>query len=407
MLRMVTAYSGFLQKKYIEIMKAAHLCFDGNFIDNAISVFEHFCPGCNIWFISEPRSGDSRKIKSEGDNIFWYNPQINSSYINSIQDIVLREKVEVIVLHGMARDFLRILQSLFKKKNYIVYWIFWGFELYGALGESGKMKLVDNASPWNPLSYILPTKYRFLLWHCLIKRTPGCESLLVGTLPYIDYFCFWLHEDYLLLKKYYNTSIQFKYFQYGSVYRKDFKDENSREKYFVKTSHTILLNHQASTFGNHQTLMKKLRNMKGIDDYEIIVPLSYGSRVVKKLVLWKGKQMFRKCFKPILDYMDLNSYQDIIGKAEVALFGHHRQEAVGNIAFLLACGTKVFLREDNVLYAYFKKLGYMVFSYESDLHTIEDLNGLSLEQKKFNASVAASHKKCYEDFMPSFFNNDI
>ena len=388
-------------------MKVAHLCFDGNFIDNAISVFEHFYPGSNIWFISEPRSGDSRKIKSEGDNIFWFAPQINSSYINSILDIVLRENVDVIVLHGMTKDFLRILHSLYGNKNYKVYWIFWGFELYGALGESGKMKLVDNASPWSPLSYVMPTKYRFLFWHSLIRRTHGCESLLEETLPYIDFFCFWLYEDYLLLNKHYNTSIQFKYFQYGSVYRKDLKDADSREKYFAKTSHTILVNHQASTFGNHLTLMTKLRSMKGIEDYEIIVPLSYGSRVVKKLVLWKGKQMFHKGFKPILDYMNLDSYQDIIGKAEVALFGHHRQEAVGNIAFLLACGTKVFLREDNVLFAYFKRLGYLVFSYESDLHTAEDLNGLSLEQKNFNASVAASHKKCYEDFMPSLFSDDI
>ena len=389
-------------------MKVAHLCFDGNFIDNAISVFEHFYPDSNIWLIVEPKNGEERKIKSEGKNIYWYNPHVDSSYISIVQEIVSREGVDILVLHGMTKEFLELLKVLFINRKYKVYWIFWGFELYGALGESGKKKLVDNESLWNPLSYAMPTKYRYLLWHRVLNKTIGCESLLVETLHYVDYFCFWLYEDYLLLKQFYNTSAQFKYFQYGSVYRRELSENNDGlERFFTKKPRTIILNHQASTFGNHLTLMNKLRNIKGIDDYQIIVPLSYGSRVVKKLILWKGKRLFQNSFKPILEYMDLNSYQDIIGKVEVAFFGQHRQEAVGNIAFLLACGTKVFLREDNVLYPYFKRLGYSVFSYENEFRSIDDLKGLTLEQKRLNASVAASHKKCYEDFMPSLFDNDI
>lgn len=381
-------------------MKVAHLCFDGNFIESSISVFEHFYPNSNTWLIAEPRKGEKRKVKAEGKTIYWFNPYVDKLYVDKVRDVVSQEGVDKIVIHGITKHSLAIIKALFEKKKYTVYWIFWGFELYSALGESGKKKLVDNDSPWNPFSYVMPTKYRYVFWHRIINRSQGFEDVLKEALPYIDYFCFWLYEDYLLLKEFYSTSAKFKYFQYGTVYRDELKEENM-EIYFSKSPHTIILNHQASSFGNHLTLMKRLRNIEGIDDYQIIVPLSYGARTIKKLILWRGKQFFGGRFLPIMDYMDLNRYQSTIGKAEIAIFGNLRQEAVGNISFLLACGTKVFLREGNVLYPFFKKLGYLVFSFEKDLQTIDDLKGLTLEQKRYNASIAASHKKCYEDFMPT------
>ena len=106
-----------------------------------------------------------------------------------------------------------------------------------------------------------------------------------------------------------------------------------------------------------------------------------------------------------MNYMPIDDYYKIIGRADVAIFGQLRQEAAGNIAFLLANGTKVFLRENNVLYEHYKKLGFMVFSFERDLNSINDLVGLSTEEKIHNLRINDETDVCYEDYMPALLSD--
>ena len=385
-------------------MKLAHLCFDGHAIGHTIPIFEHFYPNNNIWFISASLEPSSRIVKLDGENINWIAPWIDESYLKLIQEKCIAEKVDSIILHSLIPYYLDVLKFLFREKKYKVYWVFWGFELYRPLGYSGKMHLIDHDVFYNPISYIQPTKWAHLYWHVLLKH-PDVEKRLMEFFDYIDYFCFWLYEDYLLLQKYYPSQIKYKFFQYGANWKGRNDDYLMPGHYFDKEPHTILINHQASTTGNHITLLKKLKSFKGIEDYQLIAPLSYGSRVTRKYISWKGKIYFKNKFKTLIDFMPRDDYFNIIGKAEVALFGQLRQEAAGNIDFLLANGTKVFMREKNTLYQHYKKQGYIVYSFEHDLKSIEDLVGLSLEDKEHNLKVHNDTVNCYEDFMPSLFES--
>jgi hypothetical protein len=63
------------------------------------------------------------------------------------------------------------------------------------------------------------------------------------------------------------------------------------------------------------------------------------------------------------------------------------------------------MREKSVLYQHYKKMGYLVFSFEHDLNSVDDLCELSLEEKKHNAKVTADHVVYYEDFMPSLLED--
>ena len=67
--------------------------------------------------------------------------------------------------------------------------------------------------------------------------------------------------------------------------------------------------------------------------------------------------------------------------------GHRRQEAGGNISFLLRNGKKVFLREDNTLLQYYRDLGCFVYSFEKDLNSKDDLRPLTKEQQEINRNV--------------------
>jgi len=373
-----------------------------------MDVFDHFYPNSNIWIIKEPKKGVPRKIKKEGDNVYWINPEKDDRYLQLIINIQSEGKIDYIVCHGLSSYYLETVKLIKSKTEVKIYWIFWGYELYRSLGYSGKMKLIDHDSFLNPLSYLQPTKPSKVFWFDIMHgfiMGDYIEKLLLEFINYADYFCFWLYGDYELLQKFYPCKAKFKRFQYSAKWKNNTMVNvvTHSERYFDKVPHTVMINHQSSNTGNHVTVLDKLKSLTGIDDFEITVPLSYGSNMIRRVVCWKGKRYFGDKFHPVLGYMKRDKYYDLIGRIDVAIFGQLRQEAGGNISFLLANGTKVFLRENNVLYQHFKNRGYHVYSFENDLNSIESLNGLSLEQKRENAKVAMSKVTCYEDYMPELF----
>lgn len=383
-------------------MKILHLCFDGNFIEHSMSIFDHFYPENNFWIIME--EGQNRMVKREGAKIFRFIITKSDNCVEKIIELNGKEKFDKIVCHGMYFFYAEAIKQIRSVSNPKVYWLFWGYELYRPLGMTGKMKLVDNSSYFNPLSYKMPTKARLFLRTKLLNAISD-EVLLKQFLEYADYFCFWLPEDYQLLQKFYPCRAKYRHFQYLARWKKEQTAQYASERFFEKDPQTIIINHQASTAGNHITLLKKLRSLSGIENYEIMAPLSYGANTIRRYVCWKGKRLFGKKFHPVLNYMPLEHYNTMIGKMNVALFGQHRQEAAGNISFYLANGTKVFMREDNTLFRYFKKAGYIIFSFEKDLNTIEDLSSLSIEEKRHNAELSAKRTSCYEDFMPTLLDD--
>ena len=102
--------------------------------------------------------------------------------------------------------------------------------------------------------------------------------------------------------------------------------------------------------------------------------------------------------------MPLNEYNNFLDSIPVAIFGTMRQEAAGNIMRLLKSGTKVYFREKNPLFQYYKEKGFIVFSFERELNDITDLQCLSEEGQLHNMQVAENMRVFYEDFMPSFFD---
>lgn len=220
-------------------------------------------------------------------------------------------------------------------------------------------------------------------------------------LTMIDYFCFWNYKDYELLQAHFHTNIKYKYFAYMASEETAIKV--NIEDVVCKKSKTLMINHQASNTGNHNTVMKKIAWLDTKNDYKKIVPLSYGSSRIRKLVLRQGQHLFKEQFNPILEYMPRDKYFELMSSVEVAVFGQKRQEASGNISTLLKNGVKVFLREKNNLLQYYREKGYIIFSFEKDLNSIDDLKPLSLEEQAYNRDCSVRNRIYYDRFMPSFF----
>jgi len=377
-----------------------HLCSDGNFIEHSMFVFEKFYPGQNVFFLSPPKGKDITYVKT--NNYIRFDPYSGLEYLNQIEDINNREHFDIIVVHGLYEPYIKILKQINPNKRIRVFWVFWGYELYRSLGEQGKFPLLDNQNPLSKLTWITPTRY-----NCIVKRFLGRKpyyKILEEFLPLCDYFCFWFYEDFLLLKKYYPNNLQFKRFAYGSHFRDDKISEDVIN--FEKNKKEIRISHSASTTANHLTVMKILRRIDRNNEYKKVVPLAYGSTYVKKLVMKYGKKWFGNQFVPILEFEKKDQYLKSLSQVGIALFGQLRQEATGNISPLLGYGAKVFLRRKNPLYQYYKSKGYIVFSIEDDLKSVDDLSLLTPEQMSHNAQVKKNIRGYFEDFMPYLFDEE-
>ena len=67
-----------------------------------------------------------------------------------------------------------------------------------------------------------------------------------------------------------------------------------------------------------------------------------------------------------------------------AIFGHVRQQAVGNVSYMFNSGKNVFLYGDSILYTFYKKQGYKVYSIENELNAECIENTLPLDEQKIN-----------------------
>lgn len=380
-----------------------HLGFNGNLQEDSFKVFERYYPGKNIMLAKPPRKGDALKIHLSG-NIFRWIDYGDSKYYEEILELCKVKGVGKILLHSASRSNVNLAEFLKSRIECKVYWLFWGFELYTALGEDIGVSFVDeHFNVFKPRTYLMPNRIK----HYLRRFRYGINyvDVIKKASEVVDYFCFWNKYDYYLYTKYFGDRVKYKYFGYTSRYKEN--ETDAEETYdFPQKIKAVIINHQASVTGNHITLMRRIRMLDPDKTFRIYMPLSYGSKYLRRCCLKKGRKWFKNSFYPILRYMPKEEYFSIINKPQVALFGQKRQEASGNISRLLIEGTKIFLREDNPLLGYYRDKGYYVFSFENDLRTIEDLSPLTYDEQVHNRKVWYRTRTYYDDFMPDFFNDE-
>ena len=182
-------------------MSALHLCFDGNFINKCLEVFEKYYPGQNLFLVNKEK--DQFEML-QSDERLWGIPFTKQNFPLIFQ-LCSENNVDRIILHGLKFDFIDCLKYLKQRIDCRVYWIFWGYELYFTLGNLGKYKLFDGfLNPFLRDTYYSPNRLSFI-----VKRLYYGKRLLSEVfkeaLTMIDYFCFWNYKDYELLQTHFHT----------------------------------------------------------------------------------------------------------------------------------------------------------------------------------------------------------
>lgn len=382
-------------------MRILHLASDGNFINGAYDIFEKYYPNQNLFLVNK----DENKFDKVQKKNRLIGIRFNRKNYEKIYKICQDNSIDKIFLHGLLPRNVSLTVWLLSKKQYKIYWIFWGYDLYWALGEAGKYELIDHDPKNLSLTKIYyPGRLKYLIKQIIYFWSRYAKFNNLDTLNmiinHIDFFCFWNYNDYLLLQKHYTTNIKFKFFSYIAQTEPQNKVYNPSKK----VEKTIIINHQASITGNHNTIFKKISLIDPDNTFTKICPLSYGTSQIRKNVIKKGKKFFKEMFKPIVQFMPSEQYTKFISSIEIAIFGARRQEAAGNIILLLESGAKVFLREDNNTLNYYREKGYYIYSFENDLNSIEDLKPLTPEMQLHNWNVKQNNVFYYDQFMPTFFD---
>ncbi len=352
-----------------------HLLDDPKFVNGAYDLFEEYYTGLNHFFVQIERGQKKKSTKER----FFFKAFTTRADRDFIKQYAVENKIQHIMVHNLSPAKAALVNDLNRYLHAKTYWIFYGSDLYGYLSARGKYNLHDEVSGSYQFN-IASLKYWCLF--LLAFRTPPWKAFR-KFIQHLNFFCFWNEYDFALLKKHLTTTAEFKFFlYYHLIARSDLLLQPQKE------NGLILVNHSASFNGNHFTVLKKLKSFENFDVLKkIIVPLSYGSGVVKENLLSKGAEMFGNKFTPVINFIPMDQYYTLLKSIPVAIFGHKRQEGAGNVFYLLSTGAKVFLRNENNMINWLKDKGFSVFSFEDDLNSHADLNELSDADKLRNQRV--------------------
>lgn len=272
-------------------------------------------------------------------------------YVFVLWNIYQSEKV---ILHGIFNRFLIRLLAICPVILYKCYWCIWGGDLY----------VYQNLKN----SRISPN---------LEKARKRVICNLGGLITHVK-------GDVELARKWYNAKGQwYECFMYLSNLAPNIKNLKKNEN-LTKFPIKVLIGNSADQENHHLELFNLIPENSS-DDLEIILPLSYGNREYAKTVISVGEERF-KHLHFLLELMPLDEYQTILKETMIAIFGHKRQQAMGNIITLIGMGKKVYLRSDITSWDLFKSKGIKIF----DILKGIDFSPISDEDAKKNIDLIAT-----------------
>lgn len=366
-------------------IKILHIVPDDKFIDGAIDTFNQTA-SINT-YVSIDAVESFTYIKSHAVEV-----QILSKA--TLLPFILNGGYHLVAFHTLPRDKYELALQI--PKHIKVLWLSWGYDLYLSVGKMPAIlpielykpltnKLInprEKVSPYKRLKRLIKRviyykKYRkaYLEEQRVIQDEIRMQKALLSR---IDYMSTVLPSEYEMLSQLEGFHAEYFPFQYVS------KDDFSYGDMY-DNANKILLGNSATETNNHLDIIALLnqRNIKN----ECILPCSYGSSEY----LQKLKQALlghQTNLHVIENFLPQAEYATLLCSCRVGIFGHLRQQAVGNILICMLHGSKVYLYRDSIAYKYFSKAGYYVYTIEDDL-TEENVNTLmTRKERELNRKLA-------------------
>jgi len=260
-------------------------------------------------------------------------PYLFSSYFSVWKHLKLLKMMfgnEKIIVHSLASPWLLLYLSLFPGLGQKVHWAIWGKDLY----------------------YYRLLEKKHLHHHIYEFFRKKVFKNIGNTLVYVK-------GDYELAQQWYGVKGKnYDCFMYPSNLHKEI-DINPREH----TTINIQIGNSAERSNNHFDVFEMLLPYRE-ENIRIYAPLSYGDRTYANEVIKKGKALFGKKFIPLTEFIPYSEYLDYLGTIDIVIFGHKRQQALGNSIILLGLGKKVYMRNDITTWEFFHDISVKVYNIE-------------------------------------------
>lgn len=283
------------------------------------------------------------------DKTFEYSEALCSriKYLTKPKDLLFCinniQSANWIYIHYLAYDPSLLYWALHKSLVLKSTWVAWGNDIYSYYKKNNNLK----------------TRIYEILRRHIIRQ-----------LPEIAVF---VEEDFSLIKSFYKT----KALHIPILYPIPVNLEHLEKIEAVKSDSTvrIMIGNSGDPSNLHLEMIDKLVPFRD-KDIEILCPLSYGGSCdYKKAVIDRGKEILGDKFVAITELMSLEEYSKFLGRIDISLMNHKRQQGLGNILALLYLGKKVFIRPDITSYYYFKRQNCRVYN-------IQDFDKIQFEELK-------------------------
>lgn len=370
--------------KVLSMKIILHIFPDEKFFDNVSDFFDSLDGIKNIYIFHGPKNYKFKHIKYVDKIIFFDNISLYRSYISNTD-------ADIVYLHSMQN------LSMFKyfRPDIKVIWWSWGYDIYNS--PSPFSKPLVNIELYKPFTKQLIessttlTPYKRFKYHILKFIV---DRKLRKAIARVDYYTPVLPIEYELMLK--NKIFKAKPFRidFGPGYC------NFNHLYYRQDPENILIGNSFSPTNNHLDIFHLIKTID-IGHRKLIIPVNYGTGYHISVAQLKSLSSLKAGSAIWLeDFLPLKEYEIINKSVTHAIFGHVRQQAVGNHRMCIVYGVKMFFFKDSINYRYYKKKGFYVYSIEDDLNKDSLSSNLSYEQAMHNykllCSIAQNNKEEYQ-----------
>lgn len=273
--------------------------------------------------------------------------------LRSTLEILDASGIDLVILHSFTLNYLDMIYFLLHPRHTRkTVWVIWGYDLYDYKDRKRSYK----------------SRLTFTL-----------KKLVVRKIPYVIA----RSPDYKRLQQWYGSSATHINVEplYGGG---DIANAPRRSRDQASQAFNIILGNSATKTNRHLDALEILSKYKN-DDIKIHIPLSYGDAQYAETVKMKARSIFGEKVVFLETFMPPDEYRQYLTRMDIAIFNNNRQQALGNLAYLLATGAKIYLNDDSALWEIFNELNFTVHP----INTLREANYeefIDLDQNELDAN---------------------
>ncbi len=273
------------------------------------------------------------------------------------RELLKRDDFDVVWLHGASMYQVQFTNACSLKP--VIVWSVFGFDYVDY--DSRWLMGLHTTIQWLKNESFLPIFKRLVLWSMSCLGVSRLSRSQHGRFfRRIDFFSCVLKEEELLLRKLLNPDVKNIYFSYILK----FSNYDKPPKLVNLDSKMVWVGNSATLTNNYWDIFPMIARS---NEYGVVSPLVYGSdgwnrgpyaEPIEKCAY----RYFGNKFISISKFLPFDEYAKLIEGCAAFVFGHRRQQAVGNILMAIRRGGCVFLDSRSPVYKFCLRRGFRVYT---------------------------------------------